>query len=117
MKTLTVAVLLVAAWVAQGAASAVRCDMKELARSEGKREGDLPSVALRDTVFVCAGMEPFLPETYDQLDKDLLFLRARHYALDEFASRYPGLPAARLKKLWEYVQELKAAQREPQPTP
>jgi len=59
----------------------------------------LPSKAARDTAFAEV---PGLGESVlamDQLDRDLLYVRARNIPLKELTKTYPAIPAQQLRQL------------------
>ncbi|MEK7691953.1 MAG: hypothetical protein AAB425_13140, partial [Bdellovibrionota bacterium] len=53
----------------------------------------------RDAAFAAAGLSGQIPNEWDQLDRDLLYLRARSEPLSNLKVRYPALDSSILQKL------------------
>jgi hypothetical protein len=68
----------------------------------------LPSIEDRDTAFRKAGFETELSK-WDELDRDHLYLRAKHMSEEKIFENYPTLPK---KKLTALIQLLKPAATE-----
>jgi hypothetical protein len=89
------------------------CDMKLLGKAETRSGSEMPSVAARDKVFACAGIECHLPAEFDQLDKDLLFMAPTYLDFESYLARYTRIPPEVLKRLWDLVQDFQAAKGAP----
>jgi hypothetical protein len=57
-----------------------------------------PSPKLRDFLIHDAGLDNYL-KGWDQLAKDMFFLRAQEYAISRLSAKYPRLPLASLELL------------------
>jgi len=68
----------------------------------------LPSIEERDTAFRKAGFEAELAK-WDELDRDHLYMRAKHMSAEKVFENYPSLPK---KKLTALIQLLKPASPE-----
>jgi hypothetical protein len=69
----------------------------------------LPLPIVRDQAFEKAGIRGEIA-SWDQLDRDMLYLRARDMKLPEVLKRYPSLPSAKLTALSNNL-KLKASKR------
>ena len=68
------------------------------AAARAAQAAEEPEPAERDALFLEAGAWPFVMKL-DQLDRDLLYLRAREYTAANLAKTYPKIPASVRSKL------------------
>jgi hypothetical protein len=108
-QMITIALLLVPISAMAGSKTA-ECDMKLLVKVEAPKVSEMPTLAARNKVFACAGIDSSIPKTYDELDKDLLFMAPTHMDQAAYMQKYNAIPVDGLKKLWRLVREFKAAQ-------
>ena len=72
------------------------------AAARAAQAAEEPEPAERDALFLEAGVWPYVLRL-DQLDRDLLYLRAREYTAVNFAKTYPRIPAIFRAKLQTLV--------------
>lgn len=65
--------------------------------------GEIPHPNVRDAIFAKAGLTTNDLAGWDALDKDMLYLRARRYSVDELAALYPAISRKKLDKLRKLV--------------
>lgn len=115
MHIVLVGVLLMASWSLcmplPSHSAQMKCEPRTLAQIDYGREGEMPSLQLENRVFSCADIDSLLPKSWDQLENDLFFLRAKRYTRKEFSEHYADMPQTQLNKLWDLVQKVKAEQQ------
>ena len=75
--------------------------------SELKKKGwALPTVQDRETAFSQAGLKELIA-SWDQLDRDMLYLRARDQDTPTLIAQYPKLPSGKLQALHDYLKSVK----------
>lgn len=77
----------------------------ELPSAPSEIRGGIPNRGPREEVF--ARIEGLLEaiSTFDELDRDMLYIRARHLTPAQMEKTYPQIPAKTLEALREAVQE------------
>ena len=75
-------------------------------KADEEKPGDwnLPQVEVRDKAFSQAGLTDDV-KSWDQLDRDMLFLRARASTGDSLAESYPKLSKKKLRALVDVLKE------------
>lgn len=73
-------------------------DTRSTIRSPGAPQVELPPTTLRDKAFELAGLADDT-KSWDELDRDFLYLSAGTSTVEELQKKYPKLPADGLKKL------------------
>ncbi len=68
-----------------------------------KKSQRLPSVEERDESFAKVKDLPTLVNGWDEMEKDLLFMRAKHDSLTKLKKQYPAIDAKLLVKLSKVV--------------
>lgn len=71
--------------------------------SDPSSPGEIPHPNVRDALFEKAGLTAQDLAGWDALDKDMLYLRARRYSVDELAALYPSISRKKLEKLRKLV--------------
>ena len=64
----------------------------------------IPLAGERDLIFLKAGILKSL-QKWQEIEKDIFFMRARHYSLPDLQKRYPKIPASSLRKLQNTMKE------------
>lgn len=60
----------------------------------------LPDLKQREELFDLAGLTPYL-QSFDDLDRDLLYMHAKQYKEKEFLKAFPNLPIKSLKVFYK----------------
>jgi hypothetical protein len=67
-------------------------------QTPGSEKRRVPPRGRRDAVFKAAGLGSET-ESLDELDRDLLYMRANEWPIDRLRKRYPNYPAEKLETL------------------
>lgn len=66
--------------------------------SPPKVQQEAPPVELREKIFAEAGITAHI-QKFDALDRDMLFIRAKRYKIEDLMPKYKHIPKAKLEKL------------------